>query len=179
MYVRAGAAFAMPSSSQRGGAPCKSSSQLAIGCLLSASHAARPIVMLYVIPIILFYAPFALLSRGDFTQQCLGLCYESMSSACSFIPPRTHGSKSIRASMPLGAPSFGSCISQVCHACELATICVPSSVCSLSTSRRHLGRHSIVQDFDYFQRLGRQGLSNCAERRAAAVVRGSSCFRSR
>ena len=47
---------------------CKSSSPAAIGALAAASHAGRPIVFLYVICIILSYAPFALLSRDKFTQ---------------------------------------------------------------------------------------------------------------
>ncbi|KAJ8106675.1 hypothetical protein OPT61_g9384 [Boeremia exigua] len=40
---------------------CNSPSPAAIGALAAASHAARPIVFLYVIYIILLYAPFALL----------------------------------------------------------------------------------------------------------------------
>lgn len=48
---------------------------------LASRDTFHPIVFLYVIGIILFYAPSALLSRDRFTQVHLGLCYESTSTS--------------------------------------------------------------------------------------------------
>ena len=64
--------------------PCKS---FAIGRLPTA-HPERPIAFLYVICIILLYAPFALVSRAMFAQSLLGMCSESNTS--SSVSSRGH-----------------------------------------------------------------------------------------
>ncbi|KAJ4987888.1 hypothetical protein SVAN01_06618 [Stagonosporopsis vannaccii] len=141
----------------------------AIGALAAASHAAGPIAISYVIYMILFYAPFAHSSRALFAQKHPGWCSESKST---FIPPWTHGSKSIRASNALGTPSSGSCMNQTLARLQalfdktffgqllrfvqssMATRC-PKTACRCPSLQR--------------TKTG-QLWSNCAERRAAAVA---------
>jgi len=92
-----------------------------------------------------------------------------------FIPPRTHGSKSIRASKALGTPSSGSCVNQTLSYLQARYNIFSASCCALfDTCRYSMATRCPKPAADGARRAQRaktgQRWSNCAERRAAGVA---------
>jgi hypothetical protein len=130
-------------------------------------------VFLYVICIILTYAPFALLSRDMFAQdrlgmsmnRCLRVRFHPATDARQQIDKSLNGVRRLRHPVAVST--------KLCHACKLATI--------LRTKQQLLFVQSLPSAISIAfcvisqpaksskQKIG-SAQSNCAERRAAAVA---------